>query len=49
MAQCLASLEGTGSADEARRCFLAAAEEAGVFVKQGELFPRPKPERRAKP
>jgi hypothetical protein len=41
MKACLASLEGAEKPERARQCFIAAAEEAGVFVKEGELFRRP--------
>ena len=40
MKACLASLEGAERPDKARECFLKAAKEAGVFVKEGEIFPR---------
>jgi len=30
---CLAALEGTGSADAARRAFVAAAREADIYVR----------------
>ena len=37
---CLAGLEGAEAPEKARECFIKAAEEAGVFVKEGELFRR---------
>jgi hypothetical protein len=40
MKACLASLEGAETPENARQCFIEAAEEAGVFVKEGELFRR---------
>ena len=33
---CLEALEGKGTAEQARKCFLEAAFEAGVFVREGE-------------
>jgi Protein of unknown function (DUF982) len=50
MAECLAALEGPGLPEKVRQCFIAAAEEAGVFVREVEFpFPRSKDERHAKP
>ena len=37
---CLAGLEGAEAPHKARQCFLKAAKEAGVFVKEGEIFRR---------
>ena len=38
---CLAGLEDSEAPQKVRQCFLKAAKEAGVFVKEGEIFPRP--------
>ena len=32
---CLAAVEGTGDVEAARKAFIAAAKEAGIFVREG--------------